>query len=72
LTGLSNGQHNVTVYATDEYGYTGVSDTLFFNVEAPIASAPEYPVVPLIAASAIAVASAAAGLLKIYFKRRKR
>jgi hypothetical protein len=64
LTGLSNGQHNVTVYATDEFGNTGASDILFFNVNAP-----EFPVVPLIVASVIAVVTVA-GLL-VYFKKRK-
>jgi hypothetical protein len=32
LTDLANGQHKATVYATDEFDYTGVSDILFFNV----------------------------------------
>jgi hypothetical protein len=47
LTGLSNGKHNVTIYAIDKDGHTGTSETLHFNIEpfptaliiAPIASA---------------------------------
>jgi hypothetical protein len=66
LTGLSNGQHNVTVYATDSLGRTDVSDMQLFYVEAP-----ELPVVPFIAVSAVVIVSAVAGVL-IYFKKRKR
>jgi len=36
LNNLPNGVHNVTIYATDQHGYTGVSETLSFNVNAPI------------------------------------
>jgi hypothetical protein len=35
LTGLSNGVHSVTVYATDEAGNTGASETISFNVNVP-------------------------------------
>jgi len=65
LTDLTSDHHNVTVYATDEYGYSGISDTLFFNVDAP-----KFSVAPFIAASIIALISAA-GLL-VYFRKRKR
>lgn len=65
LTGLTNGYHNVTVYATDAAGNTGASETLFFAVNAPVT----FPVVPA-AAGAIAVA-VAAGLLLTRRKRRK-
>jgi len=66
LTDLPNGRHNVTVYATDEFGYTGESNTLFFNVNSP----ESFPVVPVIAVSAVAVV-VGAGLL-VYFKKGKR
>jgi hypothetical protein len=65
LTDLANGQHNVTVYATSKHGYSGVSDTLFFKVDAP-----EFPVAPFIAVSAAVFVSAVAGVM--YFKKRKR
>ncbi len=64
LTGLSNGQHNVTVYATDEFGNTGASGTLFFNVNAPEPSA------PLVATSVIAVMSVIAGIGALVFRRK--
>jgi hypothetical protein len=66
LTDLANGQHNVTVYATNKYGFIGVSETLFFNVNAP-----EFPVAPFITVSAIIVTSAFGGAT-VYFKKRKR
>jgi hypothetical protein len=33
LTGLSDGLHNVTIYATDVDGYVGVSETAYFEIE---------------------------------------
>lgn len=50
LTGLSNGQHNVTVYTTDQLGNFDVSDTLFFNVDAP-------DTLPVVAVSVVATVS---------------
>ena len=65
LTGLSNGQHNVTVYATDEYGYTGVSDILFFNVNAP-----EFPTT--LAVTSIAVIAVIGMGILVYFKKYRK
>ncbi len=66
LTGLSIGEHNATVYAMDEAGNTGTSETVFFTVEEP----PEpFPTTMVIAPIAI-VAIVSAGLL-VYFKKRK-
>ena len=65
LTGLSNGEHNVTVYATDEAGNTGASETITFSVEVP------FPVAPVAAASVATVAVVGVGLL-VYFRKRKR
>jgi parallel beta-helix repeat protein len=65
LTGLASGLHNLTVYAKDEFGNTGASETVIFNVaEEP------FPVVPLAAASVAAIAVVSVGLL-VYFKKRK-
>jgi nitrous oxidase accessory protein len=64
LTGLSNGSHNVTVYAKDLVD-AEASDTVWFNVAEP------FPVVPVAAVSVAVVAVVGAGLL-IYFKKRKR
>jgi hypothetical protein len=51
LTELANGDHNVTVYATDEAGNTGASETLYFIVDA---SEP-FPII-LVAAPSVATA----------------
>jgi hypothetical protein len=64
LTGLSNGEHNITVYTTDETGNTGVSETITFNVDAP------FPITLVAAASVATVAVVGVGLL-VYFKKRK-
>ena len=65
LTGLSNGLHNITVYAEDTFGNIGASETIAFT----IASAP-FPTVPVAAASVASVAVAGVGLL-IYFRKRR-
>jgi N-acetylneuraminic acid mutarotase len=64
IAGLSNGLHNVTVYARDERGNTGASETISFTVAAP------FPIV-LVAASTASVALVGVGLL-VYFKKRRR
>jgi N-acetylneuraminic acid mutarotase len=63
LSGLPSGLHNVTVYARDEFGNVGASETLSFTV------AEVFPVVPVAAASAASVAVLAVGLL-VYFRKR--
>lgn len=68
LTGLADGYHNVTVYATNEAGKTGTSETALFSVEIP----EPFPVVPIAAGvSIIATVAVGAGLL-VYFRRRRR
>ena len=57
LTGLSNGAHNITVYATDDAGNVGSSQTINFSIAA-------FPILTVAAVSgAIAILVAAAGLL---------
>jgi hypothetical protein len=63
LTGLSNGEHYITVYYTDIAGNVGTSETSYFTVEVP------FPTM-LVAASVITVAVVGIGLL-VYFKKRK-
>jgi len=63
LTQLSNGAHNVTVYATDEAGNVGASETVHFSVDAP-APFPTTLVIAPIASVVVGV-----GLL-VYFKKR--
>ena len=62
LTGLSNGEHSLTVYATDEAGNAGASETITFSVDVPFPAT-------LVLASASGVSVVVAGLL-MYFKRR--
>ena len=66
LTGLANGDHNVTVYATDEFGNTGVSETVYFSVEVP----EPFPTALAITASAALAVTISIGLL-LYLKKRK-
>jgi hypothetical protein len=67
LTQLSNGAHNVTVYAADEAGNMGASETATFTVAVP----EPFPTVPVAAASVAAVAAVGVVLL-VYFKKRKK
>lgn len=71
LTGLSNGYHNVTVYATGVFGNVGHSDTLFFNVAAP-EPLESLPVVPIAAVPSASIAVGCAGLLLRHRRKRKR
>jgi N-acetylneuraminic acid mutarotase len=64
LSGLPNGNHNLTVYATDQYGNTGTSETISFSVEVP------FPTTLVAVASGAAVAVIGIGLL-VYLKKRK-
>ena len=65
LTGLSNGVHNVTVYVTDEFGNTGVSETIYFTVDVPFPTS-------LVTACVVVVAVVLVGLgLLLYGIKRK-
>jgi hypothetical protein len=66
LESLPYGEHNVTVYATDNVGNIG-SKTVFFTIMEPSKPFPT----TLVVASAIIVAVFGIGLL-VYFKKRKR
>jgi hypothetical protein len=65
ISGLSSGLHNVTVYAEDEFGNRGASETVFFTIAEP----EPFPVVPVAAASAASLAVVGVALLA-YFRRR--
>jgi N-acetylneuraminic acid mutarotase len=65
LSELPNGAHNITVYATDQFGNTGASDTVYFNVNVP----EPFPIAP-VAAGITSAAVVGIGAL-IYFKKRK-
>jgi hypothetical protein len=66
LTGLSNGEHNVTVYATDEAGNLGSSKNIVFTIAKP-EPLPHLLVVAVSVAVAIVVAMASS----VYWKKRK-
>jgi N-acetylneuraminic acid mutarotase len=63
---LSNGLHNITVYAKDSFENTGASEAISFSVDVPESF-------PTLVVTAVAVASLAVvgiGLL-VYFKKRR-
>jgi hypothetical protein len=64
LSNLPYGDHNIRIFATDEAGNTGASETITFTVAVPFLTA-------LVIASVITVAVVGVGLL-IYFKKRKK
>jgi N-acetylneuraminic acid mutarotase len=66
ITGLTNGSHNVTVYAKDEFENTGTSETILFTV----AKEQEPFPATLVAAAAAIIAATGASLL-LYFRKRK-
>jgi N-acetylneuraminic acid mutarotase len=64
LSGLSNGLHNITVYARDEFENTGASETISFSVDVPVPT-------PLVVTAVVTVVAIGVGLL-VYFKKRHR
>jgi hypothetical protein len=66
LIGLSNGLHNITVYANDTYGNMGASETVTFRVDVP----EPFPTALVATASGASAAAVCLGLL-VYFKKRK-
>lgn len=69
LTGLSNGYHNVTVYAANEDGNRGASETVYFNVEVPKPS-PNWLIIAVIV-TVLVVFSVLIACLLLYFQKRK-
>jgi hypothetical protein len=67
LTELPNGDHNVTVYATDEFGNTGASEMIYFSVEVQ-----ESSTTTLVVASALSTAVISIGSVLYFRKVRKR
>jgi hypothetical protein len=68
LTGLSCGVHNVTVYAWDEAGNAGASETVLFT----ITEQEPFPTATVAAVSGISALVVVGTVLAIYFKKRKR
>jgi energy-converting hydrogenase Eha subunit A len=65
LTDLTDGVHNVTVYAADQVGNVGASETVTFTIAEP----EPFPTVPVAAVSVATAAVVGVGLL-VYFRRR--
>ena len=75
LVGLSEGLHNVTVYANDTIGRKGNSATVTFNItqeseELPASEPEPFPTTVVITATGASMAVVGVGLL-VYFKKRK-
>jgi hypothetical protein len=66
LTGLQDGDHKLTVYATDEAGNAGASETFEFSVQAPLPPEVAYGVLPPMAIVLIGGFS-----ILIYIEKRK-
>ena len=65
LTGLTDGPHNIKIYAKDAAGNIGASETVYFSVDVP------FPTTFVAVASGASVAVVGIGLI-VYFKKRKR
>lgn len=71
LANLSCGDHNVIVYAMDEAGNMGASETITFTISEPEQPEPVPFPTPLVIAPITSVAVVGAGLL-VYFKKRRK
>ena len=69
LNALSNGLHNITVYAKDMFENSGASETISFSVDVPEPSEP-FPTT-LVAVILVSVAIVGAGLLVYFVKFKK-
>ncbi len=65
LAGLQNGDHELTVQATDEVGNTGASETVDFNVQVPVPRQMALAVIPPMAIVLVGGLS-----LLIYYRKR--
>jgi N-acetylneuraminic acid mutarotase len=65
ITGLSNGLHNITVYAKDEFDNMGDSETIIFNVEVP----EPFPTLLVATASGVSITGVA---VCVFYYRKKR
>jgi hypothetical protein len=63
LSKVPNGCHNLTLYATDESGNVGYSETVYFRVEIPFPTT--MVIAPIASVAAVTIS------LIIYFKKRK-
>ena len=68
LSGLSDGSHNIIVYAKDAAGNTGASQTIYFTIETP----PPSEAFPIWIVVTIAIIVIAALALLVYFTKIKK
>jgi len=66
LYNLSEGLHNITVYAEDKFEIMGVSETIHFNIDLP----EPFPTTLIVTVSAVSVAVVVVGLV-VYFRKLK-
>lgn len=67
LTNLTDGYHNITVYANSTFGYNGVSQTVTFKIVKP----EPFPTVAVATISAVVVVVVLVVGLLVYFKKHK-
>jgi len=65
ITGLPSGLHNVTVYAEDEFGNVGSSETVSFTIQEPESFS------AVLAIFSIASVTLVGTVLLVYFKKRE-
>lgn len=66
LTELSNRAHNITVYAWDDAGNIGASETVYFSVDVP------EPFPTLLIIAIVVIVAVVCAILLIYFRKRSR
>jgi hypothetical protein len=66
LTGLSNGSHNITVYAEESFGKIGTSETVTFTMSSQL-----LPTGLIVATSGVTIAIGVVSLVYYYKKRRQ-
>jgi N-acetylneuraminic acid mutarotase len=78
IAGLTNGLHNITVYAKDTFENRGMSETIYFSVAQPEPTEPEPTEAPLFTTTDLAIIIATIAVAVIigigflaYFKKRK-
>ena len=71
LTGLSDGSHDLIVYAKDVAGNTGVSETIYFSITQKTEPQQSEPFPTWIVATIVAIAVVGAALL-VYFTKFKK
>ncbi len=71
LTGLSNGSHSITVYATDVAGNTGTSGTIYFSITQRTEPQPSnpFPITWIVAVIFIVTVAVIGVALLVYFRK---